>query len=38
MSSTEGLIDERYLDELASISIPKLVEIIRRAMVLLGNT
>jgi hypothetical protein len=33
MSSTEGLIDERYLDELSNIAIPKLILFIREAMV-----
>jgi hypothetical protein len=33
MSSTEGLVDERYLDELANTAIPKLILVIRNAIV-----
>jgi hypothetical protein len=33
MSSTEGLVDERYFDELASAAIPALIDVIRKAMV-----
>ena len=32
LSSTEGLVDERYLDELFSIAIPRLIKIIKKIM------
>jgi hypothetical protein len=33
LSSTEGLVDERYLDDLFSLATPRLISVIRKVMV-----
>lgn len=33
LSSTEGLVDERYLDDLFNLAIPRLINVIRKIMV-----
>ncbi len=32
LSSTEGLVDERYLDDLFALAIPRLINVIRKVM------
>ena len=32
MSSTEGLVDERYLDDLFNLAIPRLIKVIQKIM------